>query len=199
MTTTPPRSTRRREEIIPVKRTPFLGVSVTWDFLNVDDSHEFGYLGGLNDFWKWFMKTGKGESSKMNLFTCDCHFSVFNAMFIRQLCENVLILYDDAFYKFQLEADNFHGQWRIVKDAVITCSTYNSEKNASGSGLTETNPSLIGVKRCADTDNYQFILRQSMNTFASEGFDLYKKEQTCTDHMFDEWLFKRRQKIFKEI
>ena len=192
MTTTPPRSTRRREEIIPVKRPAFVGVSVTWDFAENDNEEEFAYLLCIGEFWKWFMQTGKGESSKTHLLTSDLFFSAANVKHLIQLCQTTLILYDDAFYKFQLEHDNFHGQWRIVKDAVISCSTQDS-------GLNGTNPTLIGVSRCDDTDKYTFILKQSMNTFASQGFDLYKKEKRPNDHMFDEWIFKRCQKIFKDI
>lgn len=194
--------------MIPVlRRQSAQKFTTVWDCNKEDVTLNF--LRFTADLWNFFLQTGRHQTGFQDHNTSVLFYSIFDGLketpdllndTVHDLLKRVLIFYDDAFYKYERQ-DESTGRWVIVEDATIKTTTENTE--FGGFSINENfrgrENVLIGVSRCEDTDQKDFILKQSDNAFCSSGYDLYKKTKTSTDFFFDEWLFKRCKKEFVQV
>jgi hypothetical protein len=156
----------------------------SWDFMHF-----------CTEFWQFFMATGKHATSWKSDRLDSLILAIspqmpnatleMNTNIIKALAESVLIIYDDAMYKLEID-DSGSSRWVLIGTDKITCK---SEED----GL------CIGVVRCKDTNSRRFLLRQSDNSFCSTGFDLLMKQTGSLDDFLDQWLYKSCQRVFEEI
>lgn len=193
MSTTPKKT--RKEEMIPVlQRQRAQKFRMIWD---LKDRADVDFLQFTDDFWKFFIATGKHATSfahglyeqftEIVLVSMNDPSPEDAMRIVDSFVSRVLIHYDDAFYRAVVVSDTYAFKWEIVEGL-----------HAKVRGITF--PGFVAcIEPTGVSNTSDFILWQSSSPYDSIGFKLTSYCPNDQYAMPGEWLYREVHRTYEEI
>lgn len=194
MSTTPKKT--RKEEMIPVlQRQRAQKFRMIWD---LKDRADVDFLQFTDDFWKFFIATGKHATSfahglyeqftEIVLVSMNDPSPEDAMRIVDSFVSRVLIHYDGAFYKAVVVSDTYAFKWEIVEGLSVTSN-----------GITYPDGFSAYIEATGVSNTRDFILWQVSNHYDSSGFKLMCYRPDHQYAMPGEWLYREVHRTYEEI
>jgi hypothetical protein len=197
MSTTPSPIRKRKEEMVPMRRTSLMPYHTRW---NVPE--EFNWLEHSDFLWDLFVATKDNRTPKPQIdMMITRHLT--NRLFLEgaelelvliQLqkgTEQCLFIYEGGvFYLKTILQGTSVQQWRW--ETIELNISMDENQNYLQSGQ----PLLVGVEKHPQTDHLMVLLKQHHEHFHHRRYNLLLRETTANDQFFNEWMFKECQREY---